>query len=257
MSNGATEDVDASADSLRTLSLQEPAAQPEKKEQGRPRGQSRRNNNNNYNNREEKGRQGRSNGVNGHDYQNWNEQNNFVRIADGRGAPMGFHYSVEQQDQYAMYGNPYDYQQGYERSVRVMQAYPSQYPYEVYPEGQWAPYYNPVYYQQPPQAQDGLERRAEQIGEGEGFGDSCPCCAGNPENCQAQQCAERGFCGCLFGAMDAGEVVDDTWKDEWFAASRTCACCEGYIYRCKAQDDACSSGTCVCSHTKTVEPAGT
>lgn len=177
---------------------------------------------------------------------------------------MGFHYSVEQQpqDQYAVYGNPYaDYsQQGFERSVRVMQAYPPQaYPYEVYQEGQWAtPYYNPMYYQQPPTAQEGLvERRAEQIGEGEGFGDSCPCCAGNPENCQAQQCAERGFCGCLFGAMDAGEVVDDTWKDEWFAASRTCNCCEGYIYRCKVQDDACSSGTCVCSHTKTVEPAGT
>jgi hypothetical protein len=52
-------------------------------------------------------------------------------------------------------------------------------------------------------------------------------------------------------------VVDDTWKDEWFAASRTCACCEGYIYRCKTQDDACTSGTCVCSHTKGIEVAGT
>lgn len=36
-------------------------------------------------------------------------------------------------------------------------------------------------------------------------------------------------------------------RDEWFAESMKCACCEGYIYRCKQQQSACSSGNCVCA----------
>lgn len=39
---------------------------------------------------------------------------------------------------------------------------------------------------------------------------------------------ELGSCGCVFGTTE-----NETWKDEWFAASRACKCCSGYVYRCK------------------------
>lgn len=82
----------------------------------------------------------------------------------------------------------------------------------------------------------------------EGFGAECPCCLGKPFACENRDCASRGHCGCVFGQCQ-DNVEDDTWKDEWFAASRTCTCCEGYVYRCKVSDDACQSGTCFCAHT--------
>ena len=44
-----------------------------------------------------------------------------------------------------------------------------------------------------------------------------------------------------------GAVVDDTWKDEWFADSRLCDCCHGYVYRCERQQPTCQHGKCYCS----------
>ncbi|MCJ1296689.1 hypothetical protein MMC34_008255 [Xylographa carneopallida] len=41
--------------------------------------------------------------------------------------------------------------------------------------------------------------------------------------------------------------VDDTWKDEWFANSRLCDCCKGYVYRCEKQQPTCAQGKCFCS----------
>jgi hypothetical protein len=42
-------------------------------------------------------------------------------------------------------------------------------------------------------------------------------------------------------------VVDDTWRDEWFADSRNCACCKGYVYRCENKEAFCESGECYCT----------
>lgn len=80
----------------------------------------------------------------------------------------------------------------------------------------------------------------------------CPCCAGNPYDCPSSVCRARGFCGCMFGYEDNGcyEEEDDTWKDEWFPDSRSCTCCNGYIYRCEKRDVLCQSGACECSHVK-------
>ena len=44
-----------------------------------------------------------------------------------------------------------------------------------------------------------------------------------------------------------GGGFDDTWKDEWFADSRLCDCCHGYVYRCERQQPTCAHGKCFCS----------
>lgn len=50
-------------------------------------------------------------------------------------------------------------------------------------------------------------------------------------------------------AIEMENKKDDTWKDEWYAASRDCACCKGFIYKCKVQEIFCQSGECFCSTT--------
>ena len=49
------------------------------------------------------------------------------------------------------------------------------------------------------------------------------------------------------GQGRASGGVDDTWKDEWFADSRLCDCCHGYVYRCERQQPTCQQGKCFCS----------
>lgn len=45
-----------------------------------------------------------------------------------------------------------------------------------------------------------------------------------------------------------GVQLDESEQDEWFAASRACKCCEGYVYKCKKQDEDCAAaGACFCS----------
>ena len=95
----------------------------------------------------------------------------------------------------------------------------------------------------------------------------CPCCNGRPAGCtNTSSCQRAGICACQAdriedgggsrtstgrasggGGGGAGGGVDDTWKDEWFADSRLCDCCHGYVYRCERQQPTCEQGKCYCS----------
>jgi len=87
----------------------------------------------------------------------------------------------------------------------------------------------------------------------------CPCCNGHPTGCtNTPLCQRGGMCACQAGRIEdghdsrgpgraSGGGVDDTWKDEWFADSRTCDCCHGYVYRCERQQQSCAQGKCFCS----------
>ena len=120
----------------------------------------------------------------------------------------------------------------------------------------------------------------------------CPCCQGQPEGCgNTPQCTAAGICACQADRIEEGagedrragtnrggsRVVDDTWKDEWSAAttqtpqyydpctlsltelccvavvlvrfpgSRECKCCEGYVYRCNVKLKDCTPGADKCS----------
>lgn len=79
---------------------------------------------------------------------------------------------------------------------------------------------------------------------------NCPCCNGNPENCQTPSCKAAGVCACqqdriVEAEMDE-DVGPDSWKDEWFPQSRDCECCKGYVYNCKKSQSKCSQGVCFC-----------
>ena len=92
----------------------------------------------------------------------------------------------------------------------------------------------------------------------------CPCCEGRPEGCEGTQaCQAAGVCVCQADRIEdgggeerregraaagrGGSVLDDTWKDEWFPGSMRCACCEGYVFRCKGKLKECrEGGRCSC-----------
>lgn len=85
--------------------------------------------------------------------------------------------------------------------------------------------------------------------------DVCPCCHGNPDNCNNEQCKQRGYCGCQFGqtndSSDSNIIEQhlaelEGWRDEWFSASRECDCCHGYVYRCEHINEDCEDAYCYC-----------
>jgi len=81
--------------------------------------------------------------------------------------------------------------------------------------------------------------------------EQCECCGGRPYECSTPACAAQGRCFCTMGGADPdNEEADDSWRDEWFPASKDCPCCAGSIYRCQQQKDDCVSGQCYCSLTK-------
>jgi hypothetical protein len=120
----------------------------------------------------------------------------------------------------------------------------------------------------------------------------CNCCKGYIYNCQDATCQALGTCGCAMGqemesdntqkgdedeqdsdaphpaqefhqeaktSNNSTRVPDETWRDEWFPNSRTCKCCEGYIYRCSGTECT-KTRVCTCANaapkwTPTATPA--